>query len=122
MNKRNLLHSKAFMQEYSVLKALAPESIINLFDAQEISLPEYYKLICMLTYLNFKELLHFHRQSPNYILTDEERHIFEKGNDEELEALIEKNGWELDDDEYVNLFKENLQSEGLIELFSALSD
>ncbi len=121
MNKRKLLHSKAFVQEYSVFTAHAPEILIDLFNAQEISVPEYYKLICMLTYFNFKELSHFHRLSPNYALTDKEKQVFEKGSDEELEVLIEENGWELGDDEYVNLFKENIQSEGFKELFAAIS-
>ena len=121
MIKQNILNNKfnkAFTQEYSVFSTLAPEKLVSLFDAQDISYPDYYKLICMLAHFNFKELAHFRRSTPNYILSDNERQIFDEENDEEFEALIEEKGWKLDEEEYVNLFKENIPSEGLIELFS----
>jgi hypothetical protein len=121
MNKRKLLQSKGFNQEYSVFTALAPENIVNLFNAQEISFPEYYKLLCLLTYLNLNELSYFHRSKPNYILCEDDKRIFEEGCDEEFEKLIEEKGWELDDDEYVTLFTENILNENLKKLFSTVS-
>ena len=113
MNKRNLSQDKAFNQEYSVFTALAPENIVNLFNKAEISFPEYYKLCSLLDSLNLNELTYFHRAYPNYILSEEDNHLFKEGTDVEFEKLIIENGWELDGDEYITLFTENIQSESL---------
>ena len=107
----------AFNQEYSVFTTLAPKKLIDLFEAEEISFPEYYKLLCMLKNCNFKELSLFHRCNPNHSLNEEDAYIFENGTDEEVEQLIPKHNWDFDDSEYILLFHENIKSESLRKIF-----